>query len=266
MANFKTLVPSGGLILPYLFHSGDSIIVNAAPGLWYESAGGFPNINSALGSDTLTANGFPIGRLVGRDETVNSHGVVTGEGNPYDVFSSHSASGDIIVALYENVPAGDSVESYVIADITLTRRSYDWCHTFDFTSVDGGFSSAFGGVWTNGVGWQQSNPAAGYSIIDITKVFTADIVSVVATYDASVVVTAGSPENYYYAPSDTVPNRFGIVNPSPSGTGLVLSDSSVRSVTTLGIVLYAGSSVSGDPGGTCTLRSLTICGVGANPF
>jgi hypothetical protein len=164
MVEFVLLVESDDTFLPFITPSGYKIRLNGSDGNWSENAGS-PDlfVESGIGSDTLTVNGFPRGRILCRENYVDAHGRLTGQGDPFDPLVLHTVTAPCILGFFENVASGSLVTGWVLADLTLYGDTFavPWSHSFDFTSINGGFVPEIDGSsnpraqWLGGTGWEN---------------------------------------------------------------------------------------------------------------
>jgi len=147
-----------------------------------------------------------------------------------------------------------------------------WCYTFDFEASDGGWISAGEGLGTYdpGVGWRTQfgvlSDGNGYTILELQLAFAAEIKSV----DVSVQVTEASahpyPSNWIYATTNvgTIITSGG----TPGVGSYVVNWTGDQTVTGINFLQVSAGYINGasDPGGIVILKTVTIRGLGTNPF
>ncbi len=150
-----------------------------------------------------------------------------------------------------------------------------WCYTFHFNATDGGFSGIAGanpdGVYVGGSGW-QAEYLASQSIVQmaIHRTFSASqVTEVTAVFDA----TAGTNNetNFYRLRINNGGTNLHQweINPATTGTGLTLGGAFTEATATE--VTFAAvpgnrTGSNNNPGGSFTLKSITMRGTGDNPF
>jgi len=149
----------------------------------------------------------------------------------------------------------------------------EWCYTFDFETTNGGFTiiPSTGGFYDAGNGWKSNYwvgvDGNGYRTVDIQKTFTATITSL----DVSIhLETQGSPpypSNWVYAASNVGALITSGATPV-APLDIVLSWTGTQAVTGLPIIqASAGFELGGDdPGGEVIIKTITLRGIGTNPF
>jgi hypothetical protein len=147
-----------------------------------------------------------------------------------------------------------------------------WCYTFDFEASDGDWIGADAGLGTYelGVGWKSTfavlGDGNGYRIIQLQRAFAGEITSI---HVAAQVVDPGShpyPSNWVYCTTN-----IGAVITSggtPAAGTYVLNFTGDQTVTGITYLQVSAGFINGasDPGGEVVLKTVTIRGIGDNPF
>jgi hypothetical protein len=149
---------------------------------------------------------------------------------------------------------------------------YDWCEEIDFTSSNGGWTAGAFGVYSAGVGWEDSMFISGadrFRGLEIWKTFYRDstVKLVVITYSLTRgEYPGGGPDTHVIevwdgAIRNTAGSEHAYVNPpEPWEVGCdLLGDR-------LYLRFWCGVKSGSDPGGTATVQAVYVCGTGDNPF
>lgn len=151
-----------------------------------------------------------------------------------------------------------------------------WSQTFDFTGSDGGWqviaTAVPPGSYSPGVGWISGfNAANNINQVAIERIFTSTtITSILATYDAA----AGSTASNSSRPRQILATSGGgtVVNQSETivyGTGQTYLWTGSVIADRVAVLLVPANRVAAPPpavNGSATLTSVTITGIGVNPF
>jgi len=197
-----------------------------------------------------------------------------------EVFAAYSSTVyDVVLAHNLTLGAVGWSNAGALGEITDADCSAcsSWCITVDLTSFDGGFtidqlSAQNAGVWTDGVGWQQTsvivdvgigiyyqilglglNLGSETALTHITEEFTFTA-GVIAGSDATAYITNQDfSYTYYSLPMPDVP------------TSPISVDTGGIGASGLHIAFIPGQQNGSDPGGTVALTRMTLEGTGDKP-
>ncbi len=175
----------------------------------------------------------------------------------------------------------DNSGSYTVDVEVCNNQAETWCHELDFSVNTQGFVKWTGlvsgeaGAWSPGVGWEQGDfvngaPTNNYRGVIIKRLFAATLTNVTMVFDRSGLSTDQPHSNWFTVLQD-LDGAFDAhqdFDHSTDGTNLVLSWSGSAVVAT-GIYLEVVSSYyhpASTFNGTATIKKVTICGIGPDPF
>lgn len=162
-----------------------------------------------------------------------------------------------LTGLYNKIRVGNAA-----GQVYAISSGDNWCETFDFTLSDGGFVFAGFGAYTPGVGWTETAAPAG-SAINVTRTW----VGAVTITSASIDVTFGSDPGGSGGRNVSVRddgNTQEIVEAVsvPAGAGTYSNSGTFPNVSQVTMNPSKGNGVSS----SIVITSLTLCGIGTNPF